>query len=68
MHYYDHKLFLNFTCVKSFVASTLLSMDSTKAAVFPVPDCDCAIMLFGLNIDCKQNIEFFALWALLNKI
>ena len=36
-----------------FVASTLLSMDKTNAAVFPVPDCDWAIKFFGLNI--KQN-------------
>ncbi len=28
-------------------ASTLDSMANTNAAVFPVPDCDCAIMLCG---------------------
>ena len=37
------------TCVWAFVASTLLSIVNTKAAVFPVPDCDWAIMLLGLK-------------------
>ena len=40
---------------KFFVASTLLSMDKTNAAVFPVPDCDWAIILFGLNIKQKSK-------------
>ena len=52
------KYLWNFTCVKFFVASTLLSIASTKAAVFPVPDWDCAIMFSGLNIDWKkQNMK-----------
>ena len=44
----------NNTWGKFFVASTLLSMDKTNAAVFPVPDCDWAIILFGLNIKPKE--------------
>ena len=32
------------TCGYGFVVSTRLSILKTNAAVFPVPDCDCAIM------------------------
>ena len=38
-----------------FVASTLLSMGKTNASVFPVPDCDWAIIFFGLNIKQKSK-------------
>ena len=43
----------NNTWGKFFVESTLLSMDKTNAAVFPVPGCNWTIILLGLNI--KQN-------------
>lgn len=33
------------------VKSTRLSIVRTKAAVFPVPDCDCPIMFVGLGIN-----------------
>lgn len=35
-------------CGKSTAASALLNMHNEKAAVFPVPDCACAIRFFGL--------------------
>lgn len=35
--------------VTDLIKSTRLSIVSTNAAVFPVPDCDCPIMFCGLG-------------------
>lgn len=37
--------------------STRLSMVSTKAAVFPVPDCDCPIIFVGLYDGISAIVE-----------
>ena len=42
---YTH--FSRLTWGYGFVVSTRLSILKTNAAVFPVPDCDCAIMFWG---------------------
>lgn len=42
------------TCGYLFPGSTLLSMASTKAAVLPVPDCDCAMRFCGLGAQRAQ--------------
>ena len=55
----------NNTWGKFFAESTLLSMDKTNAAVFPVPGCDWTIILLGLNIkQNKANMAYNRLLAL----